>query len=146
MQYVYRYYIDGRGNINQRWLYVGITKDLHSRIYQHKRDKLAGLEKTCSIQYFAVNSRFDAEALETYLIGLYQPIYNDSKKDFDKDNEPTFLGDAVNEIEWCNYFGKDFPLCDEPFVMQSRDYIFGQARIRRVGEVFSEALRRTATA
>lgn len=145
MQYVYRYYISGRGNINQRWLYVGIAKDLHRRIKQHESDKLSRCQKmfNCSIQYVAVNSRFDADALETYLIGLHKPIYNEAKKDFDRDQMPTFLGDAVEQMEWCNYLGKDFPLCNEPFEMKSVGYIYGIEKQRQASEAVWAAISST---
>lgn len=105
MQYVYRYYLTGKGNRNQRWLYVGITNNLDRRVEQHKNDSLRDISKRhdCTVQYCTVESRFDADALETILIGLYKPVFNRAKKGMDERNSPQFFADKAKNIEWQDY-------------------------------------------
>ena len=92
MFYVYRY-INGHETV-----YVGITNNMQRRVSQHKADKLAGLSE---IEFFAVQTRTDAEILETYLINQYKPVLNISKKE---KGEVSFLADF--QPPWEKYCSK----------------------------------------
>lgn len=92
MFYVYRY-VNGHETV-----YVGITNNMQRRVSQHKADKLAGLSE---IEFFAVQTRADAEILETYLINQYKPVLNISKKE---KGEVSFLADF--QPPWEKYCGK----------------------------------------
>ena len=64
--YVYRYL-----NINTKeYDYIGITKNLSQRLYQHRlEDKFNNSYK---IEYFKVNTKADAEIWEGHLIAKYE--------------------------------------------------------------------------
>ena len=66
--YVYRY------KAGNEIVYVGIANNLKRRVDQHKRDKRDKLStlKEPVIEYFCVQSRTDAELLETYFINKYK--------------------------------------------------------------------------
>ena len=95
MHYVYRYIRRGTT------IYVGITNNMKRRAKQHEKDKWAG--KHDMIMYFAVETRADAELLETYLISYYktEKYYNVSKT---KIGEVSFLGDITN-LPWVKWDG-----------------------------------------
>lgn len=95
MYYVYRYIRRGTT------IYVGITNNMKRRVKQHEKDKWAG--KHDMIMYFAVETRADAELLETYLISYYktEKYYNISKT---KKGEVSFLGD-LSKLPWVEFKG-----------------------------------------
>lgn len=123
MQYVYKY-VDTSRNV----VYVGITNNLKRRIAEHKTDKL-GAYKT--VYYFPVNTRGDAEMLETYLINhygtsKYSNVAKTQKGDF------TFLDKWCDELPWTNFTGKvDSSL--KPFVIS--DLIENQPIIKQQSEI-----------
>lgn len=85
-------------------VYVGITKNLSKRIYQHKTDKLKSIHNPV-IYYFPVRERTDAELLETYLISYYKTgqHYNSAKT---KKGNVSFLGNVATELPWKLWCGK----------------------------------------
>lgn len=111
MEYVYRYIDDETGET----VYVGISKCLKDRIAQHKRDKLASINKAI-IEYFPVKYHADADMLETYLISHYDTgkYFNVSKT---KKGKCSFI-DICDKLPWKRFDGrvdKDI----EPFTISS---------------------------
>jgi len=78
---------------------------MNKRVAQHQHDKLATI-KNPIIEYFAVESRCDAELLETYLINHYDTgkYYNIKKAGR---GDVSFLEDV--ELPWIRYGGEDEP-------------------------------------
>lgn len=86
---VYRY-----DDMNGEVAYIGQTKNLKSRMNQHKNDQLKGFD-TSSIRWFPVSTRWDANAVESYLISHYKPRLNTAGVDC----EITYL-QIANKITW----------------------------------------------
>lgn len=118
-QYIYKY-VDG--GIEK---YVGITKDLSKRLYQHTKDKLNEM-KNPDIYYFPVKHRGDADMLETYLINYYGTgrYYNVSKR-----NKGDFsFFDICDRLPWVLYKGK----ADETLPLFSVSNLIGEENIKIV--------------
>ncbi len=124
--YVYKY-VDTLGNV----VYVGITNNLKRRVNEHKIDKLQVYDDV-RIDYFPVNTRGDAEMLETYLINYYKTSkYSNVAKT--KKGDFTFL-DRCNELPWTTFTGKvdntlkSFVISDlienQPIIKQQSEIMF----------------------
>lgn len=94
MEYIYKYTDMSDGIVK----YVGITKDLNKRIYQHKRDKLGAIQ-SWKIEYAEYPTRADVEFLEGHLIALYgtAAYFNIAKSGFGK------CSFDLDEIPWKEY-------------------------------------------
>lgn len=103
MPYVYRY-LDPRGTV----IYVGKTKNIDSRHYQHRKDDW--YNDYLDMQYIPVETETEADMLETFFIGKYsnegQCMANISKKWYGFNNS-RFID--VREDEWINY-GEESPV------------------------------------
>lgn len=96
MNFVYKFI-----NYDNEIIYIGKTSDIKKRMKQHFSSH-AHLPKECYEQvykiYFSnVNSKYNAEILETLLINKYSPIFNKDKK-YQKDVSDINIDAA--EPEW----------------------------------------------
>ena len=83
--YVYKY-IDGNGEI----VYVGCTKDLAQRHYNHHIDPFFH----CELWYADCGEKMDALFVKQYLIRKHRPKYN---RDFSRDKSPSF---EIENLDW----------------------------------------------
>ena len=93
-QYVYRYMKNGDP------VYIGITKDMGQRVYQHKRDKLSHIN---DIEYFSVKTRADALLLEAYLIRHFRTSEHGYNVAQLVTGDVSFLDEVVDQIPWIKY-------------------------------------------
>lgn len=103
MPYVYRY-VNSCGTV----IYVGKTKNLDSRHYQHRSDDW--YSDNLDLQYIPVETSTEADILETFFIGKYSNegmcVENISKKWYGF-SKSKFI--EVQEDEWINY-GEECPI------------------------------------
>lgn len=94
--YIYKFI-----NYEDEIIYIGKTGNIKKRMKQHFGPK-PHLPKECyeqvyKIYYASVNSKYNAEFLETFFINKYHPIYNTDKK-YKKDEND--LKVAIDEPYW----------------------------------------------
>lgn len=89
--YVYRFI--SKENI----IYVGITKDIHSRISQHKKNGIF-FDYADNIEYTILPNKTSAELFEIYLINTYSPKYNST---YNRNDSLEIL--SFKEMQWIKY-------------------------------------------
>lgn len=82
--YVYRFLDE-----NQNVIYIGKTRQLRNRVWQHLHNKsnipYEGIKQVYNIEYIEFETECDMSIVEIYLINYYKPQYNtDSKGDLGK--------------------------------------------------------------
>lgn len=78
-------------------IYVGITKDIHSRMSQHKKSGIF-FDYADNIEYTILPNKTSAELFEIYLINTYSPKYNTT---YNRNDSLEVL--SFKEMEWIKY-------------------------------------------
>lgn len=78
-------------------IYVGITKDIHSRMSQHKKSGIF-FDYADNIEYAILPNKTSAELFEIYLINTYSPKYNTT---YNRKDSLEVL--SFKEMEWIKY-------------------------------------------
>ncbi len=78
-------------------IYVGITKDIHSRISQHKKSGIF-FNLADNIEYTILPNKTSAELFEIYLINTYSPKYNTT---YNRKDSLEIL--SFKQMEWIKY-------------------------------------------
>lgn len=109
--YVYKYLCDSEV------IYVGMTKDLKSRVDSHTKEDKFQLYSNPSIQYTVLLSKRSAELAESMLIAKYKPVLNVTSymEKFD-------IGEFADNFDWITYTGDivNLPTTDKD------TFLFGQ--------------------
>ncbi len=92
--YVYKYLC------NSEVIYVGMTKDLKSRVDSHAKEDKFQLYSNLSIQYTVLLSKRSSELAESMLIAKYKPALNVTSymERFD-------IGEFADNFDWINFTG-----------------------------------------